>query len=231
LSKRARIVFHLGGPAFHPVADQARLIREWLGEERFDFVECDGVDAFDALEDCDLFILMGLHWTGMHADWAGSMRYRPMTPQHMDRFERYVSRGGPILAHHGGIASYDDTPKFARLLGIAWIWSYTTHSPFGTYRVTPTSSHRLVEGVEPFEVEDEVYFATAINGDLQPVVHATTRFDGLDRPMVISAEGGRIAGAGRLVYLANGHDLRAFAAPAMKRLWLNAVAWLTEDRK
>jgi type 1 glutamine amidotransferase len=41
--------------------------------------------------------------------------------------------------------------------------------------------------------------------------------------MVITAEGGRVAGAGRTIYLANGHDLAAFACPALRQLWLNAV--------
>ena len=44
-------------------------------------------------------------------------------------------------------------------------------------------------------------------------------------PMIITAEGGRLAGAGRTVYLANGHDMRAFAAPALRRIWENAVRW------
>ena len=46
--------------------------------------------------------------------------------------------------------------------------------------------------------------------------------------MIITAEGGRVEGAGRTVYLANGHDLRAFACPALPRLWQNAVRWSLE---
>ena len=35
-----------------------------------------------------------------------------------------------------------------------------------------------------------------------------------------------VEGAGKVVYLANGHDLRAFECPALRQLWLNAVRWL-----
>jgi hypothetical protein len=44
--------------------------------------------------------------------------------------------------------------------------------------------------------------------------------------MVITADGGRVSGTGRMVYLANGHDLRAFESPALRKLWANAVRWL-----
>ena len=43
---------------------------------------------------------------------------------------------------------------------------------------------------------------------------------------VITATGGRVDGAGKMVYLANGHDMRSFECDAMHTLWSNAVAWL-----
>ena len=101
-----RIVFHVGGPEFHPVADQARAIASWLGDSyRCEFH--DGVDAFDHLDHCDLLVLMGLHWTGM-----APLVYRPMQARHKEAFERYVASGRPLLAHHGAVASYDDWPRF-----------------------------------------------------------------------------------------------------------------------
>ena len=63
---------------------------------------------------------------------------------------------------------------------------------------------------------------------LQPSVHAEAIWQGQRLPMVMTASGGHVAGAGRTVYLANGHDLRAFACPALPQLWRNAVHWLLE---
>ena len=77
-----------------------------------------------------------------------------------------------------------------------------------------------------------------ITPDLNPQVHAavyipddrTVRRNGRRPtraiPLVFTAEGGRVEGAGKLVYLVNGHDMQAFASPALRQLWLNAVVWL-----
>jgi hypothetical protein len=216
-----RLVFHVGGPAFHPVADQARAVSGWLGDE-FQCELHDGVDAFDRLDACDLLVLMGLHWTGM-----APLAYRPMHERHRRAFEQYVRSGRPLLAHHGAVASYDDCPRFGELVGVAWVWGTTSHSPLGTHAVrVSSSSHPVVAGVGDFEIVDELYYNLKIADGLRADVHARATWDGREHPMVITAEGGRVGGAGRMTYLANGHDLRAFESPALRKLWTNAVRWL-----
>jgi type 1 glutamine amidotransferase len=224
MSHRSRIVFHVGGPEFHPVAQQAAMIAHWLGNE-FDCEQHDGVDAFDALPGCDLLVLMGLHWSGMK---AARMTYRAMAHQHQCALENYIASGKPLLCHHGAVASYDDWPRFGELCGVAWIWGKTSHSPIGNHTVRLCSGHPVVAGVSDFAIYDELYYALKIADDVEPDVHATAEFAGTQHPMIMTGSGGRIAGAGKWAYLANGHDLRAFECPAMKQLWINAVAWLLE---
>ncbi len=220
-----RIVFHIGGPAFHPVDQQARAIADWLGE-RFAYAWYDGVDAFDHLDDCDLLVLMGLHWTGMKAEWGGRMVYRPMQEKHQQAFRRYVASGRPLICHHGAIASYDDWPDFGGLIGFTWRWGLTTHSPFGDYtiRVRPTG-HPVIQNISDYRVQDELYYNVQVAAEFNPVIHADVEWSAVRRPMVMTAEGGRIAGAGKVVYLANGHDMRAFECPALRQLWMNTVNW------
>jgi len=228
MSTKKRIVFHTGGPEFHPVARQALVIQQWLG----DAYACefhDGVDAFDQLENCDLLVLMGLHWDGMSDEWAGKLPYRAMQDTHKAALEKYITSGRPILCHHGAIASYPDWPRFAQLTGIAWVWGASSHSPVGTYTMRATDNHPVVAGLEQYEIEDEIYYALTLNADMQPQVHASVKYEGLERPMVITAEGGRIAGAGRMVYLANGHDMKAMVCTAYQRLWINSVNWLSHS--
>lgn len=222
---KPRIVFHTGGPAFHPVAQQAQMIAGWLGNE-YECRQADGLAAFDLLPTCDLFILMGLHWTGMVEEWAGALAYQPLQARQQDSFEAYVASGRPLIAHHGAIASYDDWPRFGELLGFTWVWGQTTHSPLGehTVNVLPTG-HRIVADVEDYTLYDELYYDVQITPGLPATVHATAQWDGQPRPMIITAQGGRAAAAGCTIYLANGHDLRAFACPALRRLWLNAVQY------
>jgi type 1 glutamine amidotransferase len=217
------IRYYVGGPDFHPVETQARAIARWLGDGyRHEIVE--GLPAFERLDDVDLFVLMGLHWTGL------GEAYRPMTDAHKAAFEAYVRSGRPMLAHHGAIASYDDWPRFGDLVGFAWIWGTTSHSPIQQHRVhVLRTGHPVVEGVEDFEVFDELYYKVKIADGLRPQMHAVAPWDNVGQPMVFTAEGGRVEGAGKVVYLANGHDMKAFEADALKRLWLNSVRWLLSE--
>ena len=215
-----QIVFHIGGPSFHPVDQQAHRITEWLGTS-FACQQYDGVDAFDRLDDCDLLVPMGLHWRGM-----APLPYRPMEETHQKAFRNYVASGRPLIAHHGAIASYDDWPSFGGLIGFSWVWQLTTHSPLGDYdiKVLPTS-HPVIKDVADYRLHDELYYNIQIAAEFKPTVHADVLWDAVRRPMVMTAEGGRISGAGRVVYLANGHDLRAFESSAVRQLWINAVHW------
>lgn len=47
-------------------------------------------------------------------------------------------------------------------------------------------------------------------------------------PMVITGTGGRITGAGKTAYLANGHSMKTFECGALRPLWINALKWLLE---
>ncbi len=222
---RKRILFHVGGPAFHPVGEQARAISGWLGESyQYSFYE--GLDAFQHLRETDLLVLMGLYWTGQ----GDSPAYEPMRDEHKAAFEKYVASGRPIIAHHGAIASYDDWTRFGELVGFAWIWGKTNHSPVGDYlvRSLPTG-HPIIAGVGDFRIHDELYYDIAITPGLSVTNHAEAEFNGKRLPMVMTATGGRVAGAGKVAYLANGHDLKAFDSSAMKTLWTNAVGWSLRD--
>jgi type 1 glutamine amidotransferase len=226
MKDRPKIVFHVGGPTFHPVRVQAECIITWIGDE-FDSQICEGLSAFEALQECDLLVLMGLHWTGMTADGAGNLEYKSMREVDKQAFETYIASGRPLLNHHGAIASYDDWPRFGELLGFTWVWGTTTHSPIGEHavRVVPTG-HPIIANLKDYALVDELYYNVRISPGLDVAIHAETSWETHPAPMVMTAEGGRVAGAGRTVYLANGHDMRAFTSPAVKQLWINAIDWL-----
>lgn len=218
-----RIVFQTGGPSFHPVDEQARAILEWLGTGFTSEIH-DGAEAFDHLAEADLLVLMGLHWTGIK---DCGMEYRPLNEERLRALEVYVASGRPLLVHHGAIASYDDRPRYGELLGFTWVWGTTQHSPIEdhTVRVLPTG-HPIVAGVADFPIHDELYYDIRITEGMAPEVHAEAEWHDRNLPMIMTAHGGRVAGAGRTAYLANGHDMKAFESPAMRRIWTNAVRWL-----
>lgn len=224
---KKRIVFHVGGPAFHPVAEQAALISNWLGDAN-DCRILESLSAFESLDDCDLLVLMGLFWTGMKPNTEGRSVHQPMQPRHREAFESYIVSGRPLLAHHGSVASYDDWPRFGELAGVTWVWGTTKHSPIDNHKVRVLGTgHPVIKGIADYTITDELYYDLKLTPGLNMAVHAEADWNGRSQPMVLTAEGGRAPGAGKLAYLANGHDMRAFECPAMKQLWCNTVEWLT----
>lgn len=232
------IVFHVGG-AFHPTEEQAVAVADWLGAD-YACHSYDGLAAFEALDDADLLVLMGMHWAaGMTDDLGFGPHYQPMRAAHKTAFERYVASGRPLLVHHAAIFSYEDWPRFGELIGFQWQFDATRYAPVTEYQVTvePTG-HPIVAGVDDYMIVDELYVDVQITSGLNPQIHAAvyiqneipTEGNGHSRakdvPMVFTAEGGRISGAGKVVYLANGHDMQTFECAALQQIWLNAVDWL-----
>src|SRR5205807_7476166 len=109
----------------------------------------------------------------------------------------------------GAIARYSEWPRFGELVGFTWVWGMTNHSPVGDYDVrVMNTGHPIVTGIGDFTIHDELYYDVRITPGMTTQTHAVARWRDQDRPMVMTADGGRIAGAGKIVYLGNGHDLR-----------------------
>jgi uncharacterized protein len=221
-----------GGP-YHPVAQQFAVVQALLGE-RATVVCFEGAKAFDGLGRCDLLVLGGLHWTGLegggHAwpDGVAQVGYRPPNVRQKRAFVEYVAAAGkPLLAWHGGTGSFDDWPEFGELLGFRRVWGTTGHSAYGRWHVDiePTN-HPVVAGVDGYDIDDELYYDVALAPGLDVAVHASAFYEGRRLPMVMTAEGGRIPGAGRTAFLANGHDMRALDSTEFRKVVVNTIDWL-----
>lgn len=216
---RQRIIFLVGGTDLHPANKQALHIIEWLGED-YNCHTAESLAAFEHLNECDLLVLMGQHWTGLESE------YRSPSEAHRRNFEKYVQSGKPLLAAHAGISSYDDWPRFGELVGFAWLWNSTASSPLGDYNIhVINTGHPIVRGINDFTIHDELFYDIRITSDMDLQVHAEAEWEGRKLPMVMTAEGGRMAGAGKTAYLANGHDMQSLQSPSMQQLWINAVKW------
>jgi type 1 glutamine amidotransferase len=216
---RSRLIFMVGGPDFHPVNAQAEQIIDWLGPD-YACHMADSRAAFEHLSECDLLVLMGQHWTGFEG------RYRSPSEVHRRNFEKYVQSGLPILTAHGAICSFDDWPRYGELVGFTWVNKITSHSPLGEYTVeVQRTGHPIVAGMSDYTIHDELYHDVHITPGLDVQVHAEAPWHGRRLPMIMTATGGRMIGAGKTVFLANGHDKQTYRCPAMKQLWTNAVGW------
>lgn len=234
-----RIIFQTGGP-WHPVEAQAALIRKWL-LDGWELETASGNDALDRLDDADLYVAGGMFWPELDRPqppeaWAqaGEPPQPYVRPSEKQRaaFRAYVASGRPVLAFHGGILCYEDWPEYGQLLGFRWHWGYTGHSVYARYPIrVAADSHPVVAGVTDFEVHDELYFNVVLPPLMPTQVHAKAHYgEWVDFPMVLTAEGeaGRVAGAGRTAYLANGHSMQSLEPPQIRRLWLNTLEWLLE---
>jgi len=223
----AHIVFQIGDPGYHPLAEQAQTLQSWIGPA-FSYSVYDGRDAFEHLDGCDLLILMGHHKPG---DSNASGPYRPLLAVHQEAFVAYVASGRPLITHHAGICSYADWPRYGELSGFTWRWGDTGHSPYHTFSVqVHATGHPITCDITDYIIDDELYYQVAFAPDLPLTSHASADWNGKRWPLVCTAVGGRIAGAGRTAYIAHGHDMGSFACPALPQLWRNTVAWVLGDR-
>jgi type 1 glutamine amidotransferase len=232
-----RILFQTGGP-YHPVQLQAALLQSWLPADWRIETAC-GSAVFDQIAQADLYVAAALHgpeledelpvdaWTSAGVAPHG---YTRPTERQKEAFRRYVASGRPVLAFHGGIVSYGDWPEYGRLLGFRWDRGYTGHSRYAEWKVqVDTRRHPVVADVPDYVIYDELYYNVVIPPELAVLVHARALFaEGVTFPMVMTAEGGagRCPGAGKTVYLANGHSMQSMEPPAIRRLWLNTLRWL-----
>lgn len=87
------------------------------------------------------------------------------TPEQQETLAAFVQGGGRWLALHGTNAALDFTakgvasprcfPTLAHVLGSQFV----AHPPIQPYRVEVCSEHPLVEGIEGFDTDDELYLS------------------------------------------------------------------------
>jgi hypothetical protein len=100
---------------------------------------------------------------------------------------------------------------------------YLSHGPGhheGRHTIEIAAEHPVTEGVTDFELFDE-YYEFELADDKVDILAWRRRADGAVIPVLYARE----AGAGRVVYLALGHDLRAWGEPPFRRLVRQAMTW------
>jgi type 1 glutamine amidotransferase len=127
--------------------------------------------------------------------------------------------GANILGWRGDGLDPADRPMFD-LLGNR----YLSHGP-GHHEGRHTieivgGDHPLTAGLDDFELFDE-YYEFELADERVEVLAVRHRADGVEIPVMYSRE----VGAGRVVYLALGHDLRSWGEPPVRELVRRALQW------
>ena len=140
--------------------------------------------------------------------------YTSQVPVQADRcaaIRRYLEKGGRWFALHAS-NSVRDNKILPGILGSRFL----AHPPYTRYTVSIASpSDPLLAGIEPFEVDDELYLIER-NGDIDVLLHARWGGDAMGQtfeeamqPLMYRHRVGR----GGVLYLALGHCAREFDTP------------------
>jgi type 1 glutamine amidotransferase len=121
------------------------------------------------------------------------------------------------LRHRNGELDPADRALF-ELLGSRRVSDGGCHE--GRHTVEITADHPVTRGVTDFDVFDE-YEEIELADDAVTVLARGRRPDGTTVPVLYVRE----AGAGRVVYLALGHDMRSWGEPPVRALVRQALCW------
>jgi type 1 glutamine amidotransferase len=122
-----------------------------------------------------------------------------------------VAAGKGLLGVHGAnVLRAEDQPLCA-LLGSH---RFDHGAEEGRYRVRIVGDHPVTRGVADFDVHDE-YGDFALADDVTVLARCG------ELPVLYTRE----VGAGRVVFLALGHDMRSWGEPAVRALVRNAFVW------
>lgn len=145
-----------------------------------------------------------------------------LPPDDLAVIDRFVRRGGGLLAVHTAVICFDADPVWHALCGASWRWDRSTHPPLGPVEVEVTDvgrDHALTEGLAPFVVEDEAYRDLDEIPGLQPLL--STTHQGHRVPLLWA----RNVGAGRVVTDLLGHGPASVTHPSHRIVLDRAVAW------
>ncbi|MDA1193226.1 MAG: ThuA domain-containing protein [Candidatus Poribacteria bacterium] len=204
----------LSGPN-HGFEKSAPIIHEFLsGANGIDATLTDnahmlgssGLSGFDAL-------VFGTGFSRIERDANAQRRWvSTLTDAQANGLEKFVESGKGLVGIHG--TAWNISSRWIDLLGGSANW----HPPGATFTVEVGNGHAVTEGVENFEVEDEIYMSA-----VDPAVEtlATASWQNRNHPLAWTKSHGN----GRVFYTALGHGPGTFEKPMMQRLMTQAVLW------
>ncbi|MGB6220546.1 PVC-type heme-binding CxxCH protein [Haloferula sp.] len=217
-------VFIRSGPKTHgPGAhDYPSFLRDWTKLLNERGAVATGADRFPTSEELaktDVLIL--------HAEEAGNI-----SGEERERFERYLERGGGVVAIHGGTVSRDPN-WYKTIIGGSWNHDHTKwlEGPMSLYftdRENPIS-----KGASNFDLDDEIYYDMDLMPDVKVLAAAYTPKprDGQGRgqevdihdiqPQIWSYE----TGNRRAFACIPGHLYENFSHLSLQTILLRGIAW------
>jgi len=129
----------------------------------------------------------------------------------------FVKNGGGLIGVHSAADSFRASRAYVEMLNAEFL----THPHFHEFPVTIVDkSHYLTARMPDFTIPDEMYHLQSYDPSKSHLL-AETFWQGKKMPMATC----RAFGKGRVVYIALGHDLRAWNHPEFQKLLCRALDW------
>lgn len=162
----------------------------------------------DRINSCEVFVAYTDKWDG------------PVSDQQAAGLINYVEEGGGLVVLHTGV-SLSAHEKLLGLIGAR----FTGHPPyqsleFESVREETGELHPIVQGLEPFQSEDEPYQYAFVDGiENQFILRYVLNGDSYPAAWV------RHVGKGRIVSLMPGHHSNSLQHPEVHKLILRSCLW------
>ena len=223
-------------------------------------VEHPAAEAFfdpDRAKDYDCYVLYDM--PGIEFMPGKAPIFFPPSESFQRGLRGMLDAGAPLVVLHHSIAAWPAWPEWAEIVGGQFLYrpmqSRGRDLPDSGYRlevahtVSPVADHPITEGIEPFELVDELYLAPIFEDSIEPLF--ASDFDFVDANFYSASRalegklndregwshppGSNVVGwvkhAGRspIVYLQFGDGPSAYAHPTFAKILGNAIHWAASD--
>lgn len=141
-----------------------------------------------------------------------------------------LNEGLPLVVLHHAIANYQDWPEYEQIIGVRYYLADKVIDDVKHVRSQPTHGlkimvnvadrdHPITRGLQDFEIEDEGYDLFDFAAPIHPLL--TTRTEKAGQLVGWTREYGK----SRIVYIALGHDGKAYGNPSYRELVARAIRW------
>jgi uncharacterized protein len=218
------------GPATNGLHDGPTWLKEWLPLLESRGAKVSGALRFptaEELENTDVLV--------MFAADAGSI-----VGDQRDYFEKFLKRGGGIVAFHDSVVTSQDPQWFKTIVGGSWENRVARYFEGENTYYFVNTEHPITKGATNFTIEDEVYWnlhmmpnAQILASTMQPVGRAGRGASEGEAPAIgklipqIWVYENQLEGGQPYRAYVNllGHHYRTFSSPHARALFLRGIAW------
>jgi len=223
----ARVCILYGGP-YHDFEATTGLISDLL--RRAGHAVCTDRSPEVLLElagRCDVLLLNMLRWT---------QQPQPVKPTLSEpqrkALRNFLAAGGGPFIHHAGVCCFDDWQDWPQLAGGVWAAGRSHHPAPDLIRIRHTADglkHPAVSDIADFDAHDELYCDLALQDGVKVLL--TGSMPQVEKPQPVCWTYQPAGAAGRTLAFLLGHHARSLLLPAVQRIILNGIRWLSETAR